>query len=163
MSYKNYMIRFISQTLTLFAVNILMLLALAKAFGDGAKAMSSLYQYGSSGLATSTMLQFLLSSAIIIAFKDFYFSERIFKKLMALWRTIFMLFSIFVVNIVFIYLFDWFSFENAYAWVGFILCFAGGCVLGALVMIIKTKLESKQYGELLANYKYQQERDGDDE
>lgn len=159
MDQKNTLIRYISQTLTLFGVNILILLTLAKVFGDKAKSVSSLYQFGSSGLATSTILQFLLSSAILIALKDFFFSERIFKKMMTLWRTIFMLFSVFFVHVLLIYIFGWFSFENTYGWIGFILCFFGSCTLGALAMILKTKLESKQYDELLDNYKYQQRRD----
>ena len=163
MTYRNFLLRFLSQTLTLFGVNILLLLILAKAFGDGAKTISSLYQFGASGLAASTILQFLLSSALIIAFKYLFYSERIFKKLMTLWRTILMLFSVLLTNIVFIYLFDWFSFENASGWIGFILCFTAGCVFGALVLIIKTRLESKQYEELLANYKSQQERDVNNE
>lgn len=160
---KNSIIGFIAQTLILFAVNIMALMLLAAFFGEGAKWISSLYQFGSKGLATSTMLQFLLSSASIIALKNIFFSEKLFKKMMALWRTVLMLFCVLLINILYIYIFDWFSFENGYAWAGFIICFAVGFLLSSIFMIIKTKLESSQYDELLTQYKNQREGDHDNE
>lgn len=154
---------FISQTLMLFAVNILTLLALAALFGEGARGMSSIYQFGSKGLATSTILQFLLSSASIITLKNIYFSERLFRKIMALWRTVSLLFSILAIHILFIQIFHWFTPDNGYAWAGFFICFGGGCFFGSIFMIIKTKLESRQYDELLTHYKNNQERVNEDE
>lgn len=157
----NSIFQFISQTLILFAVDILMLLVFANFFGEGARSMSSLYQLGSKGLATTTMLQFLLSAACVILLKEFFYSEKIFKKLLALWRTVLMLFSILAIHLIFILIFDWFTPDNVYAWAGFFICFGGGCVFGSLFMIIKTRLESRQYDELLSNYKNQKERDSE--
>jgi magnesium-transporting ATPase (P-type) len=160
---QNPIIAFLSQTMILFAVIILILVLLASLFGDGAQELSSLYQLGSKGLATSTILQFLLSSAVIITLKNFFFSEIIFKKLLSLWRTVLSLFSILIANIIFIVIFDWFTLKNAAAWAGFLICFGGGCILGSLFMIIKTKIENKQYDNLLNSYKRKQERKREDE
>jgi hypothetical protein len=152
---------FVAQTLILFAVNILLLMLFAWFVGDGAKAISPLYQMGSEGLAITTMLQFLLSSAVITALKYFFFSDLFFKKLMALWRTILMMFSVLMVSILFIIIFHWFPLNYGYAWAAFLLCFGGSCTLTSLFMIVKTKLEGKRYDELLSDYKDQ--HGGDDE
>jgi hypothetical protein len=152
---------YVAQTLILFSVNILMLMLLAMLVGDGAKEVSPLYQMGSKGLATETMLQFLLSSALIIALKNFFFSEKIFKNLMALWRTVLILFSVFVMSVLFIIIFRWFPLDDYLAWAGFLICFGGSCTLASLFMIIKTKWESRRYNELLSVYKEQHEGDND--
>jgi len=154
---NNSIFQFFSQTLILFAVIILVLALFASLFGEGAKALSTLYQLGSKGLATSTMLQILLSSASAIFLKNFFYSEKLFRKLMSLWRTVLLLLSVFIINIVYILIFDWFTFDNYYAWAGFLICFGGGCFLSILFMIIKSKLESRQYDALLSNYKNKRE------
>jgi hypothetical protein len=154
---------YVAQTLTLFAVTLLMLMLLAKFVGDGAKTFSPLYQMGSKGLATETMLQFLLSSAIIVALKNFIYTDRVFKNLMALWRTVLMLFSVLIISILFILTFHWFPLNFGPAWAGFLICFGGSCTLASLFMIIKTKLESRRYNELLTSYKEQHEGDGKNE
>ena len=150
---NNNVLKFIGDTLILFAVTILLLIILAAFFGDAAGDSTTIYQFGNRGLASSTLLQFLLSSTVTTALRCFYFSEVIFKRMMTLWRTILMLFSVLASNLIFIILFKWFTLDNLYAWIGFLLFFFGGAVMGSLVMILKTRLESRQYNQLLSNYK----------
>lgn len=157
MSNNKSIFSFAAQVLTLFAVNILILMLLAAFVGDLAKGMSSIYQMGSKGLASETMLQFLLSSVIVIALKEFFYSERIFKKLVTLWRTVLMLLSVMLVSVLFIIIFRWFSLEDPYGWAGFFICYIGTCFLAILFMIVKTKLEGRKYKELLISYKEQHE------
>jgi hypothetical protein len=154
---------FITQVLILFAVNILMLIVFLCIFGDRAKNLSSIYQLGSQGLAVSTMLQFLLSSVVIISLQHLFFSEKISKKMTALWRTILFLFSILAFMVLFIIIFDWFPLNNLYAWLGFLTCFVGGFVIGTSTMIIKTKLDNRRYNALLSLYKDQHKGDDEDE
>jgi len=149
----NILFDFFAQALILFAISILILIFLATFFGDGAKELSPLFRLGSEGLASSTILQFLLSSVIITALKEFFFSERIFKELMTLWRTVLMLFSIFISSIIFIILFKWFPLDYAWGWAGFLICFGGSCITISAFLIIKTKIESKRYEVLLDDYK----------
>jgi hypothetical protein len=150
---------FAAQTLILFAVTVLILMLLARLVGDGAKEISPLYQLGSKGLASVTLLQFLFSSAVITALKEFFYSDQFFKKLMTLWRTIFMLFGVLAVSVLFIIIFQWFPLNNWAAWAGFLIFFGGSCFTASIFMIIKTKLESKRYDELLSVYKEQHESD----
>lgn len=144
---------FITQTLILFAISILLLTLLAALFGDSAKEISPLYQMGSEGLASTTILEFLLSSAVITALKEFFFSELVFKKLMTLWRTVFMLFSLLIASIIFIIAFGWFPLDYAMGWAGFLICFGGSCLVISVFLIIKTKMESRRYEVLLDDYK----------
>lgn len=146
---------FIAQVLILFGVDILLLMILALVFGDGARQISNMFQLGSKGLALSTLLQFFLSSVVIISFKTLFFSDKLFKKLLTLWRTILMLFCILLSHILFIIIFHWFPFDNLYAWAGFLLGFGGGFIVCTAFMLIKTRLENRKYNELLTFYKDQ--------
>jgi hypothetical protein len=138
-------------------MDILMLMLIAALFGEKTREISTMFQFGSKGLASITLLQFLLSAASINLLMNLFFSERIFKHMMALWRTIAMLLSILILHIVFILLFGWFAYNNSLGWAGFFICFGGGFLIGSTVMIIKTKLDSKRYDELLHEYKEQRE------
>lgn len=160
---KNTFFHFIAMTLLLFAVDILMLMLISTLFGEQTKEMSTMFQLGSKGLATTTMLQFLLSALVTTLLKNIFYSELIFKKLMTLWRTVFMLFSVLVIHIVFILVFGWFTYDNALAWGGFFICFGGGFFIGSSYMILKTKFESKRYDDLLNSYKEQREGDNENE
>ncbi len=159
---QNSFFQFISWTFILFAADILMMMIIAALFGEEAKNMSTMFQFGSKGLASTTMLQFLLSACVSVLLKDFFFNENILKNMMALWRTIFMLLSILFIHIVFILLFGWFHYDNMLAWVSFFICFGGSFLICTFVMILKTKLESKRYDELLNFYKEQRKGDEDE-
>lgn len=148
---------YLTQTLILFAYSVIIMMMLAAIFGDLARDISPLYKMGSKGLASSTMLEFLLSSAVIIALKEIFFSEQILKGLMTLWRTVLMLFSVLLVSIIFIASFKWFPLDFVQGWVGFLLCFGGSCLAISAFLIIKTKLEGKRFQELLNDYKKQHE------
>lgn len=160
---NNIIFTFLNRTFVLFALDVLILMIFAHFVGDDAKTLSTLYQLGSKGLASSTMLQFLLSAATVSVLQLFLYSERIFKKRMALWRAAFLLLGILITHIIYILGFGWFSFQEYYAWLAFIICLIIGFILGLLFMVIKTKVENRQYNRLLARYKEQHERENEDE
>jgi len=156
MDYRNHTrYNFISQVLILFAVDVIFLMIISYFFGEGAKHISKLYELGSKGLSTSTLLQFLLSSVVVIFFKTLFLSDRYFKKMLALWRTILMLFFILTSIIGFIVVFDWFPLNNVEGWTGFIICFVVGFFGSISFMIVKTRVSSKKYDKLLLDYKNQ--------
>lgn len=161
MDHTNQMkFNFITQVLILFAVTVLFLMAIASLFGDGAKTISDMYQFGSKGLAISTLFQFLLCSIVIIAFKVLFFSKKIFRTMLTLWRTVLLLLSTLASMVIFIILFHWFPIDNKYAWTGFLICFGGGFLLSTCFMLIKTRLDDKKFNELLSKYKNQHEVGG---
>jgi hypothetical protein len=146
---------FFAQIMILFAADVLILSVISRLFGDGAKEISTLYRLGSKGLSFETLLQFLANSIIIISLKSIFFSEKIFKSMMSLWRIVLMLASIFLVSVLFVIAFGWFPIDNVYAWTGFLLCFGGGFSVGMLAMILKTNYVNKKYEKLLLTYKNQ--------
>lgn len=150
---KKYSI--VSQILIMFAVDILFLSVIAYVSGDDAQAISTMFQFGSKGLALSTIFQFLLSSIAIILFKTLFFSEKIFRSMMTLWRTILLLLSILITMTIFIRVFNWFPLRNLQAWGGFFICFGGGFIASSGFMVLKTKLDNKKYDRLLSAYKNQ--------
>jgi hypothetical protein len=160
---NNDILSFLTQALVLFAIDILILILFSALFGEGARNASTIYQFGSKGLASSTLLQFFLSAATISLLQRTFFSEKIFKQLRVILRTTYMLICILLTHIAYILLFQWFYYDDYHAWISFITCFVGGFVLGLLFMLIKTKLENRQYDELLNNYKKQREGAEDDE
>lgn len=156
MDHQNHSIfSFFTQSLALFAVNILFLCLTASVVGNDAGQISSMYQFGSKGLAITTILQFFLSSLTVIGLKNLFFSDKIFKSMLTLWRTVLLLFSILVFMVFFIILFDWFPLDSYLSWIGFFICFGGGFLISSAVMIIKTKLENCKYEEQLSHYKNQ--------
>lgn len=160
---NNAILSFLTQTLVLYAIDILLLILFASLFGEGARNASTMYQLGSKGLATSTLLQFFLSAVTISLLQRIFFSEKIFKQLRVILRTTYMLICILLTHIAYILLFQWFYYNDYHAWISFLTCFVGGFVLGLLFMLMKTKLENHQYDELLTNYKKQREGEDDDE
>jgi fatty acid desaturase len=109
------------------------------------------------------MLQFFLSAATVSVIQLFFYSERIFKKLMTIWRATFMLLGILLTHIIYIVGFGWFSFRQFYAWLAFIMCLITGFFFGLLFIVIKTKIENRQYDRLLAKYKEQHEGENEHE
>ena len=84
---------FIRETMYIFAFDMLMLIVLAYFIGEEAREISTMFRLGSEGLALETMAQYFLSAAVIAGWKNFFFSRRIFKKMMVLWRTVGMVFA----------------------------------------------------------------------
>ncbi len=162
-SKRNNIFSFLTETFVLFAVDILLLMLLAIFFGEGAKTISPIYRLGSQGLAIPTMLQFFLAAATVAALRALFYSDKIIKNMKAIWKATLLVISIFIIHVIYIIVFRWFSFDNYYAWLLFLVFFLGGFVAGLLFMVIKTKLENRQYDKLLSQYKNQHEGDDDNE
>lgn len=114
---------------------------------------STLYSLGNKGIAYDTICQLGLNAFLIALLVSIIMSDRIFGKLMIVWRSIILLAAIILLIIVFIIAFDWFPIDFLPGWIGFFASF-GVCFAGSTaVMLIKTKMESKKYEELLEHYK----------
>lgn len=155
----NIVFRFLSQVLVTFSLDIVVLMILAAFIGEEAKNMSTIYQLGSKGLASATLAQFFLSSVSITVLRNLFLSEQLFKKLNTLLRTICMVTCILLIHILYIILFGWFSLDNYLAWISFLVCFTGGFTLGLLIMLLKIKLDNRQYDELLSQYREMHEEE----
>lgn len=154
---------YLGQILITFSVSILFISLIGFFLGNSAKDVSSMYQLGGSGIAYSTIFQFLLSSIIIVTLKFLITSNLIFKNLMTLWRTIILLFCSLLVTIEFVAVFGWFPLDSVYGWICFTLSF--GCCFGVstLIMIIKTRIETKKLEKSFEEYKKAHSVEDEDE
>ncbi len=155
----NIVFRLLNQVLITFSIDILILMLLATLVGDEARSMSTIYQLGSKGLASATLVQFLISSVTIVFLRNVFLSEKLFKKLSTLQRTIFMVLCMLLIHIVYIILFGWFPLDNRFAWISFLVLFTGGFTMGLLIMLLKIKLDNRQYDKLLSQYKEMHEEE----
>lgn len=155
----NIVFRILNQVLIIFSIDILILMLLAALIGEDAQNASTIYQLGNKGLASTTIAQFLLSSVTITFLRNIFLSEKLFKKLNTLQRSIFMLLCILLIHILYIILFGWFSLDNITAWISFVVCFGGGFTLGLLIMLLKIKLDNRQYDKLLSQYREMHEEE----
>ena len=152
---------FINQVLIIFSTGILFLTIVGGLIGDSAKRSSTMFSLGNEGLSFSVILQFLVVAVLITALKEIIYSDKILKNLMALWRTVIFLFSIIVIIIGFIIVFGWFPVNNAEGWIGFFVSFGVCFVISTVVMVIRTKWESRKYEESFEKYK-REHREGED-
>ena len=158
--HKSSISEFLTQVFVIFSISVLFLLFVGSIVGDETKPFSTMFSLGSQGLATSTMLQFLLSSFLVVLIRYFFNSRRIFKNMTTLTRTVLMICCIFFMVIFFISVFHWFSFSNLYAWFSFIITFTLFVSGSMIFFLIKARLKSKEYEKLLMIYK--QNHKGDD-
>lgn len=147
---------FVTRFLVIFSISIIFVAVMGVLAGDSSKEYSTMYMLGSQGLAFETMAQLGLVALIVSILSGIFFSERLFKNMMFLWRVVLMLFSIIVVIVLCIIAFGWFPIGFLPGWIGFFVSF-GICFAGStIISVIKTKSDSKKYEELLEHYKRHQ-------
>lgn len=150
---NSWITEFMSNFFMIFSLEIIFISVMGVFQNEEMVNYSTLYSLGSKGIAFSTVFQLFLNALLIAVLVKVFFSEKLFGNLMVLWRTVLLLLSIIVVIVVFIITFDWFPVNYLPGWIGFIISF-GVCFAGSTaVMLVKTKIESKKYEELLEHYK----------
>lgn len=145
--------KLISRILIIFSVTLLFVTFIAIIAGENAKEYSSLYSLGNKGVSSDTILQILLSSVVVSLINQIFYSKKIFKNMLALWKITLMLISILIAIVVFIICFKWFPINLIEAWIGFFVSFGGFFLVSTAIMFTKTKREAKRYEKLLENYK----------
>lgn len=148
--------KFISQVLITFSVTLLFITINGMLIGENAKELSSLFSLGNKGIAFETVLQLLLSSFIVSLLSNIFFSEKIFKNMMTIWKGILTIISIIIAIVIFVICFKWFPLDFVEAWVGFFVSFAGFLTISIVITVTKTNREAKKYDELLEKYKKRQ-------
>lgn len=150
--YKN-IFDFLSEVLIIFSITILMFLCIVPLFGEQAKEISTMFDYGGGAIAIHTLVELLGMSFIEIGIKYIYSNERIVASISGIPRLLIM-FSMNIGSVVvFAYLFQWFPFNAWLPWVGFGISFTLCVVLSIGVMNVKTKLDTKKLEEGLKKFK----------
>lgn len=134
---------YLSQVFVVFGITILILNIFCKAVGGDAYVISSIFQLKDSGLACSTMFQFLAVSFVMVGLRYLFFTDCIIKKMSVALRTSCMV-TLAILSVgIFSYLFSWFPIDEWKAWIMFVICFGICFVISFFVTVLKEKTENK--------------------
>lgn len=153
MSRRFTIFEFFSEAFNTFTVMILCITLTAFFIGEDVGTMSSLYKLGKEAIAIDTIVQMFLAAFALETVKVFWFSEKLIKHMMALWRTTGMLISVIPIIAIFSAIFGWFPLNDINAWGGFFLSFAICFLISLAIVLIKTRLENKKYREGIKRYR----------
>lgn len=149
---KNTIFDFLTQVFVIFGVTILWLLVFCALFGEDGKAVSSIFQLGTKGIALSTVLQFLIMSVLISILRMLLFTDMVIKNWSITVRTIVMFASIIVMVAIFAGVFGWFPINMLSAWIAFLVSFAICAVVSFIVSSIKEKSDNQKLQEALERF-----------
>lgn len=150
---------YLSGALVEFGITVVILSLFCRLFGEGAKDISSIFQFGDKGLAVSTIMEFLLVSFVITGLRFLFFSDVIIRRMSVTGRTAGMIFCVIVLIGICSYLFSWFPVDEWLPWAMFLLSFFICFVFGCLVTAWKERVENRALERALR--KMQEERDGE--
>lgn len=148
---------YLAHALTTFAISVILLMMFARVFGEMSNEMSTIFQLGSKGLATETMLQFLGLSIIIRIIQYICFDGPLCSRLTVIPRMILMLAAIVTAVAIMANVCGWFPINHWEPWVGFSISFIICFLISIAVTMLKTNLENKKLEQGLKKY---QEKEG---
>ncbi len=146
---------FFQQIFTIFGVQVLFVSLLSHVIPADSTVQTGILSLWPHGLSFDVVLQFFVSAVGINVLVSIFSTDLIFKKMLTLWRIVFMLLTIVLYISFLINQFEWFpagESGNPAAWTLFLICFLAFFVASTLIMILKTRYENKKYQRLLNNY-----------
>lgn len=152
MTKKKTVFDFLTQVFVIFGVTILWLLVFCALFGENGKAVSTIFQLGSKGIALSTVLQFFIMAVLISILRMLLFTDVVIKNWSIAVRTIVMFASIIVMVAVFAGVFGWFPVNMLSAWIAFLISFAICAVVSFIVSSIKEKSDNQKLQDALERF-----------
>lgn len=144
---------YIGQIFLIFGFTIVCLNIFCILFGEDAREYSTIFSLGKNGLSVQTMLQFLLTSSIIVTLRFLLLTDGLIKKVPIAIRIAGMFASIILIMALFIILFDWFPVDMWRPWVMFFVCFGISAGISIAVSGWKEKMENKKMDEALQRLK----------
>ena len=153
MEKKKTIFDFISQVFTIFGFTMICMMVFCYFLGNSAKGYSSLFSLGTEGLTLSTLAQFLLTSTLIVFFRQFFFTDCIIKNLSITLRAIGLFASVTAMLVLFVWLFEWFPVNDWLPWVLCAICFAVSSAGAMGICVLKERLANKKMQEALERLK----------
>ncbi len=152
----------ISETFTLAVIMMSIFNFVFEDKAEKVSQISELFALCGEGLTIKALAQILIMSTIISLLRYFWFSDKIFKNMMTLWRTTFMLGSSLLTMFALAMIFRWFPPHVWQAWVGGLVGFTVSTLVSFLFMFLKTKLESNEYQKSFDEYKNHTNEEGNE-
>lgn len=153
MDKKTGILGYLSQVFMIFGITILLIAVFCMLFGEDAASVSTIFSLGNSGVAISTMLQFLAAIALITVLRLVFMTDFIIRKMPLAVRIILMFAGVLGVMIGFIFAFGWFPVTELKAWVMFSVCFVLSCTISTLISVLAEKQENRKLEEALKRCK----------
>lgn len=153
MEKKNGVIGYLSQVFIIYGITALLLTVFCMVFGAEAKDLSTMFALGGQGVPVSTMLEFLLAIALIVALRKIFMTDMLFKNMSLVWRMIAMFAGCLAVTAAFIIVCGWFPVTDVQAWIMFFGCFAISCFISTMISVLAERQENKKFEEALRRFK----------
>lgn len=144
---------YLSLVMMHFGISMLVMNIFCVLFGDNAKEFSTLFELGGAGLSVETAMELLALNILIIAARALFLSDRIFKKISPVCRTVCLVTAVIALTGVFIAAFGWFPLNSLPAWTIFFVCFVLSFLASWFVTSLKEKAENKKLAEALERLK----------
>jgi hypothetical protein len=117
---------------------------------------SSLFNFGSQGIAYRTVLQIGVFSIIIGAFYALLLSDRFIKKMALYWRITLLHIATIIVISIFWLICKWGPWIKT---IPGLIVFYISCVAAGSLMILKVRLNDRKYNRLLSSYKERRKKE----
>ena len=156
MDKKTGILGYLSQVFMIYGITVLLLNIFCLIFGVEAAALSTIFSLGSSGIAVSTMFQFLAAVSLINILRFILMTDILIKKMSIALRIVAMFTGVLAIMIGFIFAFGWFPVTDVTAWVMFVVCFVLSCAISTFISVLAEKQENKKLEEALRRFKEEQ-------
>ncbi|MDF2487352.1 MAG: hypothetical protein K0R46_3520 [Herbinix sp.] len=146
---------YIAQVFCIFGISMIIMMCFSVIVGDAAKGYSVMFATGGAGVPVPIMAQFLLLSAINVALRYVFLTDKLIKHMSAVKRILCTVLSVLLTVIACIILFGWFPVNLWQAWLLFLGSFAVCFSIGTFITTVKNNMENKMLAEGLAKMKEQ--------
>ena len=153
MEERKHLLDYLAQTMIVFGTTLLIITVICHFIGNEAKGYSTMFALGNAGIPVNTILQYLLSSILIMGFRFLFFTDTVIRKMTIAQRTAAMLISTVALIGIFAYLFGWFPVDDPKCWLCFLICFGICFVISSVVSTLKETMDNKQLEAALKNLK----------
>lgn len=150
---KSTIFDYFIQIMVIWGISILSLCLFCSVFGEMAKGYSSMFQLGNSGIAISTLIQYLFLSVIVASLRWLFFTDVFIKRVSIMIRTIMMFVSVILLIGIFAAIFQWFPVNDMKSWTMFFVCFFVCACISVVISAIKEKSDNKKMQEALEHLK----------
>lgn len=150
---KSTIFDYLTQIMIIWGISVLSLCLFCSLFGEMAKQYSSMFQFSNSGIAISTLMQYLLLSVIIASLRWLFFTDILIKCVSIMIRTIMMFVCVILFVGIFAAAFQWFPVNDMKSWIMFFVCFCVCACISVVVSAIKEKSDNKKMQEALEHLK----------
>ena len=153
MEKKKTIYDYAAQTLMIFGLMVVFLSVCSCFAGDEGRIHSTLFSLGAEGMSMASLAQMLGLATLTTLIRALFFSDRLFKNLSVLARSIGMVICCIAVIVVFVVVFGWFPASNTLAWLFFALSFGICFAISLWITLSKQKRENEAMAEALERLK----------